>query len=410
MKLAFIVSGKAPTTMTGGLGSYSYSIAESLAQLGYRVFVIGVSESDEIVKGDFCDFIHVRTPLRKLASVSAFLMMELLERRIVAIIEEYQNPEVLIFGAGIWGSVGNRVKRSRRDCRIHSVAAYFTTFEHEYAGQKAGCPARDYGSPRAIAVGLLHRIVQAFYVPKEHETLRQLDLVIVHYESTRRILLAEVPGLDPGRIVKIPYYVNHFARKGELERVGARVKSKRICCICRQDPRKGINTLLHALRLLMDRGFDFECLIAGNGPFRKVNERLARELCIEDRVSFPGFVSSVEDTLKTADIYAFPSVEEGSGAISLLEAMEAGLPIVTTYCDGIPEDFTHGVNGLLVPPGNAGAMAEALARLLMDEALAAALGSRVGADYRQRFTREGMTQGLAELMVSKAWERAGGCE
>src|SRR5690606_20317497 len=111
---------------------------------------------------------------------------------------------------------------------------------------------------------------------------------------------------------------------------------------CRQDPRKGINTFLKALARLRDRGCPFQSIVAGSGVFLKANRRLAAHLGLQNQVSFPGFVPSVEEVLKHTDVYVLPSVEEGSGAISLLEAMRLGLAIVTTRCDGIPEDFVEG--------------------------------------------------------------------
>ena len=386
--------------MPGGLGSYSYNVARSFHALGYKVYILGISGRDETLETEFCTLVHVRSGLRKLASITAFIMMHRLVARIIELIGD-ADQDVVIYGAGIWGHVGNLVKRKCRNdrARIRTLAAYFTTFLHEYAGQVKGAPAADYGIFYALSLRCLMLVIRLFHVPKEHAALRAIDRIVVHYDSSRDILLGEIARLAPGKIVKTPYFIDSYERTGNAEGLAKNARP-RIVCICRQDPRKGMYTLLHAVRLLRDRNRDFDCVIAGTGPFLAPNRRLAARLGIADIVFFPGFISSVEETLATADIYAFPSVEEGSGAISLLEAMKSGLPIVTTRCDGIPEDFTDGETGLLVSPGDAVDFADKLDRLLADSTLRGAMGVKVRADYESRFTLDRMTDGIRDLVAS----------
>lgn len=398
MKLAFVVSGKSPTSMPGGLGSYSFNAARSLHELGYRVFIVGVSGEDAVIEESFCTFIHVRSPLRKLASVWAFRMMHALARRIGELIDENPADEIVILGAGIWGKVGLDVKKTQKTpVPIRTLASYFTTFKHEYQGQKVGAPAADYGFWRATSISLLCRVIDAFYVPIEHRMLREIDRIIVHYESSKHILLEEIPGLGENSIRKIPYYIALYEREGDAL-AATRNDKPRIVSICRQDPRKGLNTLLHALRLLKDRGVAFDCVLAGSGPFRKPNQRLAHKLGLDDDVSLPGFVASAEQLLDATDIFVLPSVEEGSGAISLLEAMHKGLPIVTTLCDGIPEDFTDGENAYLVAMGDAPTLADRLETLIGDPALRRRLGDNVKAHYDDKFRLEHMVEGFRAVL------------
>ena len=398
MKTAFIISGKSPTTMPGGLGSYSYNVAKSFFSLGYRVYVVGISDKDEVLESEFCTFVHVRSELRKLASVTAFIMMRQLVPRILNIMAGHEDSEFLFYGAGIWGRVGNLVKQEYpgNKSAIHTTAAYFTTFEHEYRGQVKGSPARDYGIFYNLMMKTLFGVIKVFYVPKEHKTLKEIDRIIVHYESSRQILVDEIPGLSPEKIIRIPYFIESYERKGVNVSVKKHTVS-RIVCICRQDPRKGINSLLHAVAILKKENRIFDCVIAGSGPFLGPNRKLAVKLGISDIVHFPGFISSIEETLDAGDIYAFPSVEEGSGAISLLEAMKVGLPIVTTWCDGIPEDFIDGETALLAYPDDAGSFANRLRLLLDDVDLRKKMGKQVKQAYVDKFTLEGMTEGIREL-------------
>lgn len=402
MKLAFVVSGKSPTSMPGGLGSYSYNAARAMAELGYLVYVVGLSGEDAVLEKPFCTFVHVRSRLRKLASVTSFLMMRSLTRRILAIIDRDAGAdvisEIVILGAGIWAKVGLDVKEAYAGrAPIRALGACFTTFRHEYAGQKRGAPAADYGRLKAWSVSLLCRFIDWFYVPVEHRVLKALDRIVVHYDSSIDIFVEEIPGLDTGRIRKVPYYIELYEREGQAHQ-SARDGTVSIVCICRQDPRKGLNTLLHALKLLKDRGVPFRCILAGNGPFRAPNAALAARLGLGGEVSFPGFVASAEELLDSTDIFVLPSVEEGAGAISLLEAMHKGLPIVTTRCDGIPEDFTDGENGFLVPMEDAGALAGRLEQLINDPALRRRLGDNVKKGYQEKFRFEYMVEGLQSVL------------
>jgi len=228
----------------------------------------------------------------------------------------------------------------------------------------------------------------------------------VHYESTREILLSEVSGLSPDRLAKIPYYIDLYDRSSESSSEGpvpADSAVPTVSVICRQDPRKGINSFLKAVAILkLERKLQFNCLLAGNGIFLEHNRRLAARLGIADQVSFLGFVDSVEEILERTDIYVLPSLEEGSGAISLLEAMKKGVAIVTTQCDGIPEDFVNGSTGLLVPPGDERALAQALERLILDRKLRETLAAKVREDYQVRFTFAKMQAGLLSVLEATA--------
>jgi glycosyltransferase involved in cell wall biosynthesis len=134
--------------------------------------------------------------------------------------------------------------------------------------------------------------------------------------------------------------------------------------------------------------------------FLRQNKRLAERLGLSEFVTFPGFVDSVDALLDHTDIYVLPSVEEGSGAISLLEAMKKGTAILTTLCDGIPEDFINNVTGILVPAGDHLEMARALERLVTDGELRTRLAVNVREDYGKRFTFTRMKNGLQELLNS----------
>jgi glycosyltransferase involved in cell wall biosynthesis len=97
-------------------------------------------------------------------------------------------------------------------------------------------------------------------------------------------------------------------------------------------------------------------------------QRFRRAAAGLDNVAFAGFVDNVEDYLAAFDVFVYPSLFEGLGS-SLLDAMAFGLPIAASNVGGIPEVVEDGVNGLLIPPDDPGALVTALKRLLADAGL-----------------------------------------
>jgi glycosyltransferase involved in cell wall biosynthesis len=123
--------------------------------------------------------------------------------------------------------------------------------------------------------------------------------------------------------------------------------------------------------------------LAGHGAFKPQLERLAGDLGILDSVEFLGLRGDVLELLQQSWGFVLPSRWEGMSN-ALLEAMACGLPCVATRVSGSEDLITDGVNGLLVPPEQPAAMAEALRRMIED----AALAHRLGAEARATTVRD----------------------
>ena len=170
-----------------------------------------------------------------------------------------------------------------------------------------------------------------------------------------------------------------------------------VLSISRHDGRKGLDVLLRALASLRDDGVRFRACLVGPGILLEQHRRLAGELSLTDRVAIPGRVPDVAPYLGRADVFALPSLEEGSGSLSVLEALHAGVPVVATDVDGMPEDLTDGEDSLLVPPNDSSALAAALRRLIEDPDLRRRLGAAARRTYERRFTAEAYSSDLARL-------------
>jgi glycosyltransferase involved in cell wall biosynthesis len=132
-------------------------------------------------------------------------------------------------------------------------------------------------------------------------------------------------------------------------------------------PHKDHATLLHAARRLATRAPRLHWVLAGDGELRGTLEWLRDQLGLADRVHFLGYVTEPARLVAEADVFVMSSREEGLGT-SVLDAMARGIPVASTAAGGLPEMLDGGA-GLLVSPGNADALADAVGRILEDEEL-----------------------------------------
>lgn len=138
---------------------------------------------------------------------------------------------------------------------------------------------------------------------------------------------------------------------------------------------KGIYVLLDALAQMTPDKPDFRLICGGDGELDQV-KRAAKRLGLDDRVTILGWVDEVRrnELLAAASIFVLPSFAEGL-PMGILEAMSAGLPVVTSPVGGIPEAITDGKEGFLVQAGDAQALSEAIQKLLSDSKLREVMGS-----------------------------------
>src|SRR4030095_13056693 len=133
-------------------------------------------------------------------------------------------------------------------------------------------------------------------------------------------------------------------------------------------PHKGHRHLIEAAHLVVREMPDARFIILGEGELRESLERQVRDYHFEKHVLLPGFRTDVLGCIKGFDLFAMRSVTEGLG-MSPLDATACSVPIVATSAGGIPEIVEDGLNGLLVPPRDAAALAAAIGRAPKDHAL-----------------------------------------
>jgi len=164
---------------------------------------------------------------------------------------------------------------------------------------------------------------------------------------------------------------------------------------------KGQVHLLRAARRVISSEPLARFLFVGDGPLR--NELLisAAELQLAASCIFPGARPDVYDLVSAMDIFALPSLNEGI-PMSLLEAMALGRPVVASAVGGIPEVIQDRVNGRLVPPGDAAALADACLELATDRELARTIGERGRQTIEDSFSHERCGSALFNVYQSVA--------
>ena len=228
---------------------------------------------------------------------------------------------------------------------------------------------------------------------------RQVDLFIAASEAIRQMLVSD--GVPPDRTITVHegIDVEHVLAAPAVNFLphGSPVVGNIAALV----PHKGQRHLIEAAHIVVQKLPDVRFVILGEGELREALERLIKEYRLEKHVLLPGFRTDVLGCLKSFDLFVMSSVTEGLGT-SLLDAMACSRPIVATEAGGIPEVVENGVTGLLVPPRDHTAMADAIVTLINDQARRRQMGDAGFARVNDRFTVERMIAGTAAVYARVA--------
>jgi len=230
--------------------------------------------------------------------------------------------------------------------------------------------------------------------------------VLVNAEAVRAVLISQ--GYDASRISVIRNGIDVSRFQADGESSGARVAlgfpptARVVAVFARLNRLKGIEYFLEAAAILRDRHDDARFLIVGDSiseAYRAELEQRARDLGLAERIVFAGFRSDIPELLREVSVSVLPSLAEGLSNV-VLEAMAAGVAVVATAVGGTPEMIDDGVQGLLVPPRDAPALARAIGSLLADPARRQSMGEAGRKRAKERFSLE-----AAVLETEKLYER-----
>lgn len=226
-------------------------------------------------------------------------------------------------------------------------------------------------------------------------------------DFNRRVLLAA--GGDPaaaGKLVVVRCGLE-FSQFPPRPRPAPAGRPLAILAVGRLVEKKGFHILVEACRRLAAQGVAFECQIVGDGPEAPALRGQVAAAGLTERVRLAGALpqEQVRERFRQADLFALPCVvgrnnDQDGIPVVLMEAMAGQVPVISTTLSGIPELIQDGVSGLLVPPGDADALAAAIRRLGHDPALAERLAEQGRAAVARDFDVDQNAARLAALFAS----------
>ncbi|MFA5500590.1 MAG: glycosyltransferase family 4 protein [Candidatus Omnitrophota bacterium] len=182
-----------------------------------------------------------------------------------------------------------------------------------------------------------------------------------------------------------------------LKNVAGLGKGPVVGTMARLSPVKGQRFLIEAMKRVVSKNGDVQCLIVGSGPEETALKALSMNSGLGNHIKFTGFLHKTAPLyLACMDIFVLPSIEEGLG-IALLEAMASGKPCIASNVGGITDIIKDGENGILVPAGDDKAIADALSTLLYDKELRADLGGKGRKSVEKDFTLPLMAEKMKSL-------------
>jgi glycosyltransferase involved in cell wall biosynthesis len=362
----------------GGTERQAASLAEGLAASGHRVTILTLARMDAPPREE-------RNGL-------------LIER---ALIGSGRGP---VFALTYGASLLYHMRRLQAGHAIlHAHHLYLEAMAAVWAGRRAGLPAiaKVAGGGPDGDLARLRRAHLLWTLP----LLRRLHRVVAISAEIEAELAAHGFGAD--RIVRIPNGVDviRFAPPPDPEAAWREtgLGPETVLFLGRLEAEKGANVALHAWEKVVRSRPAAKLVLAGDGPTRAELEAEVRRLGLENRVRFLGARPDPETLLRASQVFVLPSRSEGMSN-ALLEAMATGLPCVATRVGGNRDLLEHEVTGLLVPPGDPEALADALAALLGCAELRARLGAAARAVAVEEYRMDRVLQRYAELYAVLAQE------
>jgi len=231
-----------------------------------------------------------------------------------------------------------------------------------------------------LKVRLYHRLNKALvsYADAIVSVSRELADRTVPPRQRRKLIIIEnaVEVMSPAALVRT-----------QPVRNAGEAKDWVIGCIGRLSHEKGQALLLEAAGRLVRQGATFTLVFAGDGPDRELLLAKAQGEGVGPHARFLGHVKHMDELYACLDMLVLPSFKEGMPNV-ILEAMQWQLPIVSTSVGAVPEMLVHGVSALLVRPGDAMALARAIATLMGDREKAVRMGHKAHAVLYPRFSPE----------------------
>ncbi|MDO8535493.1 MAG: glycosyltransferase family 4 protein [Candidatus Omnitrophota bacterium] len=348
----------------GGIGQYIVSLAKALKQKKVECLVAssGGELEAELVR---VDIRHIRLDMRTKFEFGPKVFRS--SRRLAQIIKD------------------ERIDLIHAHTRVSQVASYL-------ASRRTGIPY----------VATCHGYFNAKLSRRLFDTWG--EKVVAISEAVRQHLEKDF-NIDPKR-VEVIYNGIDLGRFSNVYSADQIARAKRslgiqhgavVGTMGRLSSVKGQKFLVEAMKEVVSKSKDARCLIIGRGREESALIALAKSLGLENRIIFTGAAyMDIPLYLACMDIFVLPSIEEGLG-LALLEAMSLGIPCVASATGGIKDIVNDGINGILTPVGDSGAIAGAVLKILDDKDLAKNMSQKAKDFVKGKFSIEAMADNMIDL-------------
>ncbi len=305
-----------------------------------------------------------------------------------AIMQKYQDAGMTVIPLALGGALD--IRSAWKMAKV--IENHSNIHAHNFKDAFTACYAKCLAGNKQVRVVMCRHLTR-----KGKNTLlyrwlyRHLDRLIFDSELSRSVFLSTHPTIDEAKlgIVHTSIVVPETFEKTDLRR---EFQMPSDCVIGmfhgRLDPEKGLDTLLEAVAQIKDKPFRLVLVGRGSEDYTAHLHQMAEDKGISDKVIFAGFRHPVLSVVAAADFGILASTVQEGCPLSPQEYMSQGHPVVVTNNGGQREYVVQEHNGLLVPPGDAKALAEAIARLVDDAALRQRLGTQAKADFDDHLNYE----------------------
>ena len=379
----------------GGQGIYIHHLSKALCGLGHEVQLLSgpphpnVIEAIKVHKLESLDLysLNGRLPEKPLRMLTPLNFCEVVSTLLGVF------PEPLTFSMRAYGKLRSILRRERFDIihdnqclgyglllMRHFEIPIVCTIHHPVSVD------RDIDVRNAKGWWQKFKMIRWYsFLPMQRFVSRRMDRIVAvsHNSADDTARMFKIPR-DKFRVVHNGVDINLFDKD---ESVGKEPNS--LIVVGGHSPIKGLTHLLGAIRLLRNER-DLKLTVVGGSPDGKYSLGLVREYGLEDVVTFTGRISHEElvRCYLASEVAVVPSLYEGFG-FPAAEAMSCGVPVVSTTAGALPEVVgPDGEAGLLVPPGDADALAKAISRLLADDFLRRKMGEAARRRVESHFTWE----------------------
>ncbi|QQG42927.1 MAG: glycosyltransferase family 4 protein [Candidatus Giovannonibacteria bacterium] len=376
----------------GGAQRYVYDTATSLDK---EVFDIAVAAGGEGVLTEKLNRAGIRTiPIpflqRDISIIKEFLSLFALLK-----IFKSERPDIIHLNSSKAGGLGALAARISSLVTRHSLASL-----HGRSGPLIVFTAHGWGfnEDRPYVARLIIFLAQWITVIFCHKIItlsRAMHSQAMYFPFSRKKIFFTEQGLRPAEL--LPREEAKQELTGALSKTNSGNKEFPglwVGCVAELTKNKGVVYLIEAAGKLTDH--DFRLLILGSGEDGEKLRLQISDTKLQDKVFLLGFVLDAAKYFKSFDIFVLPSVTEALG-YTLIEAGQAGLPVVATKVGGIPWIIKDGESGILVPPKNPEALAGAIKKLLDDGGLRQQMGQKNHELVSQKFSFDKMLKETVDI-------------